>query len=63
MSKTFFVRYTLRDGDGHIIEQCDDTTGYASWSEANKAMKAQLEVSNQGCTKGIWRGIILSKLS
>lgn len=63
MSKTFFVRYTLRDTNGHIIEQIDDTTGYASWSEANQLMKAQLEVSNQGCTKGIWRGVILSKLS
>ena len=57
--KVYFIRYTCRTCDGHIVEQFDDKTNLVgSWSEANKLMKSYVEVFNVDCKKGIWRGVI-----
>lgn len=57
--KVYFVRYTCRTCDGHIVEQFDDKTNLVgSWSEANKLMQSYVEVFNVDCKKGIWRGVI-----
>ena len=57
--KVYFVRYTCRDCNGHIVAQLDDTTNLVgSWHEAEQLRKGYVDLFNVDCKKGIWRGVV-----
>ena len=57
--KVYYVRYTCRDMEGHIVDQFDDMTNLvSSWKEAKRWRDMSLDCFNADCRKGIWRGVI-----